>query len=443
MTDLDTPTLPAESGVVLGYAPAFKQRQRCRYGRCLLLTALGILSTLLFSLVRPDLLLPASACQIILAVGGLAVLWLYRLIDLHARTVELTETALILRQAFLPPRRFAWSQIKWLTGDRHAGTCTLHLQDGATWSLPVPLDGVGRLWTALQRHLAERVDTGAWQLLLSLEAGSATVAAQLPLPPAAAGPRLDTGPRRAAIKGALWFHRAALLCFFIVYCAFVGSLGSGRDKYRTLAEYGQPVLGTVTGWETGILNGVTTYTIRYTFTVRARDYVGESYVPARMFRMTPVGAHCDVTYFPENPDVNCQGDANERLGEQMMARNLAIYVLLPILVFGAFRLEWEALRERRLVCSGALVAAQVLECGKLQNPFGGRPRVRYRFQTPEGELLLGEARLPRRHQAEPGELLPLVYDPVQPRRHLLLAACAWVRLVEAKPTESSAETLHD
>jgi hypothetical protein len=424
--------MQAPTGSLLGYTTAFKRRRRRVCIRCLLLTLVGLLATTSLSLVRPDRLAPGSACQIMLAVAGVAALWLYRLHDLYARSIELTEVGLVLREPLASLRRCDWFQIQRVSGDLPTGTVTLHLLDGTAWPLPSPLEGGGRLWAALQRHLPERVETSAWTLLLTLPDGSAEPPHNLP-PSASSAHGLDRS-RRTVFTRRLWMGRFLLLALFVWCGIYLHSIHSSLDKFRSLAQAGQTTEGTVTGWHSGMLNGVTTYAMRFTFMHDKIAYTGESFVPAHMFRAQPVRSPCTITFLPGDPTINCQGSATERLNEQIVARALAIFVLLPILAYSLLHQEWEAHRERRLVLHGSFARAQVIEATSPRNPFARRCKVRYRFQTSEGELLLGTAHLSGRRSTLPGELLPVVFHPTQPRRHLLLAACTWVRLVGTSTT---------
>ncbi len=426
MIDLAT---PADAGV-LAYAPAYKrQRQR----RCLggLLVTLGLsAATASLSLCRPELLAPWSAFHIILAVGGLSALWLYRLIELHACRVEIAGRGLIFRRPFRAPRRLAWEQIQLLCGDCDRETLTLHLRNGAAVPLPAPLAAPAWLWAALERYLPDRVDAGARALLRGQQDDGyppLLAPGQLPDPATLAPP----APRRVAWTRALWFSRCLMLGFLAMFAALLLSLHASQTRYQALTQRGLAVQGTVTGWHCGLFSVVPTYVIRYRFTCNGVGHEGESYVPARLYQAVPVGALCLVTYLPEDPAVNCQGSAPERLQEQMVGSVLCVYVLLPILAGAALVMEGEVRRQRRLVRTGAVAAAQVLEYRRPQGLLGGKAQVRYRFETPDGELLLGEARLPRSGLAAPGATVPVVYDPAQPRRNLPLAACTWVRLLEA------------
>jgi hypothetical protein len=430
MSLLDVQAAPQARVAALEYPRAYKHTQRWQAAASLLVTLGSIAYAAALS--YHDVLTPGSACQLMLALGGFALVCVYRLFDLHIRRVLVCDDGLVFQQPLRSPQLLSWADIGLITGNRLSGTVAVHRRDGSVWPLPAPVTGLGRLWVALETHVPEVVDTGAWEALLRLEKGATARPplglTLLPDPVTLAPP----APRPVASTTSLWFNRCLLGGFLVMFLALVVSINADRRRYRLLAEQGQQTMGTVTDWRSGFYNGVTTYEVSYSFAVDGIGYTGVSYVPSRLFQSEPVGGPCLVTYLPDEPGLNCQGFAEERFLEQFLATTLAVALLLPILVFAVLRLEHSAGLERRLLREGGIAAAQVIACDKPKGLVAGKRLVRYRFETADGEMLIAEAKLIQAATVFPGDVVPVVYDPRQPRRNLPLASCGLAR-IEDKP----------
>lgn len=133
------------------------------------------------------------------------------------------------------------------------------------------------------------------------------------------------------------------------------------------------------------------YTVRYGYQVGEQEYAGEQRVTESAYDALAGGAALSVTYLPDDPaDVRLEADSPED-----RFRNYLTAVVAGLTLAALLMLLSAVLRRRRAlrIVPPAVLTGQVVACeGALDDDGDYKVKVRFRFLTPQGQTLSGQAR---------------------------------------------------
>lgn len=186
-------------------------------------------------------------------------------------------------------------------------------------------------------------------------------------------------------KTARWTFRLGAL-LLLVMAVLWGVLVPQWVRWFQFERDGVTVAASVTALEED-----DRYTVRYGYEVGEQEYAGEQRVTESAYDALAGGAALSVTYLPDDPaDVRLEADSPED-----RFRNYLTAVVAGLTLAALLMLLSAVLRRRRAlrIVPPAVLTGQVVACeGALDDDGDYKVKVRFRFLTPQGQTLSGQAR---------------------------------------------------
>lgn len=187
-------------------------------------------------------------------------------------------------------------------------------------------------------------------------------------------------------KTARWTFRLGAL-LLLVMAVLWGVLVPQWVRWFQFERDGVTVAASVTALE----EADDRYTVRYGYQVGEQEYAGEQRVTESAYDALAGGAALSVTYLPDDPaDVRLEADSPED-----RFRNYLTAVVAGLTLAALLMLLSAVLRRRRAlrIVPPAVLTGQVVACeGALDDDGDYKVKVRFRFLTPQGQTLSGQAR---------------------------------------------------
>ena len=214
-------------------------------------------------------------------------------------------------------------------------------------------------------------------------------------------------PYRSSLRVTLWlegfqFLLAVPIMACVLFILLPMSLRDAEDLQKLQAS-GQKVTGVVENLWENRTGKRPAYWLRYRYTAprpggQPGSFAGTEKIPLKLYQRLKQGGPVEVRYLPEKPQVARLSSMlptgpvvvqNPQLSNAVLAAGALGFCAVPLLML---RRVWPSLRrEWRLEKQGRLLTGEVVCFNPSAVRFGReRFHLRYRFFTPEGQLVEGE-----------------------------------------------------